>query len=342
MLSKENYRGVIAYPPTPFTPSLELDEEAVRGNIRKLLNAGAEGISMAGTSGEFYTMSEAELRRIAEIMSEETRRAGAVSLMGAISLSESEIIARGRLAMEAGVDASLVIAPYHTPLTDDELFQFWKRVSEACPDISLLIYHYGWVRQPYSLEMFKRLAELPNVIGSKEAHWDFKKWKSLHEKSPLLHMSSTDIGWLTELHRNGAIGVGSVHMPWMPHKMREILDLCAQGKYVEAEQAQCNFTEFPSRLKLGQGQPHIFPPELEAITQYSPLARHKAVIDALGFLKVGPVRNPAIPVPTNLIQRIRDYAEEHYPELIPPTGYGTERSANHQPLWRPVQEPALA
>ncbi|MDR1284193.1 MAG: dihydrodipicolinate synthase family protein [Opitutaceae bacterium] len=341
MLTRENYRGVIAYPPTPFTRDFALDEDALRENLQKLIALGVEGIAMAGTSGEFYTLTDEELRRIAAIMREETVKAGVVSLMGAISLSTDETLRRARLIADAGIDGLLVIAPYHAPLTRRELMQFWQEVCAACPGTGVVVYHYDWIRQPYTVETFRQLAAIPNLVGSKEAHWDFKLWRTMHLDSPLAHMSSTDVGWLTELHSQRAIGVGSLQICWMPHRVREILDLCAAGDYAAAGRAQRDFTEFPARMKLGLGRPHIFPPELEALEAYSPLARHKAVIDALGFLRAGPVRRPALPVPENLIRQIQDFAERYYPELIP-TPERVAAVSDGKKLWRTAAELAVA
>ncbi len=338
MLTKHTYRGVIAYPPTPFTKDFKLDEDALRENLRKLIAVGVDGIAVAGTSGEFYTMSPSELRKVASILQEETSQASVSSIMGAIGLSTEEAIQRGQMAMEVGVDAILVIQPYYTALTPNELVRFWETLCAACPDVGVIVYHYDYIRQPYTPETFKRLAHIPNLIGSKEAHWDFKLWQAMHKESPLLHMSSTDLGWLVELHRQRAIGVGSLQLCWMPHKVREILDLCAAGDYDAAERAQSNFTEFPCRIKMGQGRPHIMPQELNDLDNYSHTAKHKAFINALGFLKVGPPRPPAIPVPDELIMRIRDFVERRYPELLLPERFLANQSASNK-LWRTADTP---
>lgn len=333
MLTRDTYRGVIAYPPTPFTSTFMLDEDALRANLRKLIHAGVDGIALAGTSGEFYTLSLEEIRRIAAILREETARAGVYTLMGAIGLSTKDAITRGCIAMEEGIDGILVIQPYYTPLTPEELLRFWEDLCRACPDLGVVIYHYDWIRQPYTPEVYRSLKHLPNLIGSKEAHWDFQVWRTMHQQGPLAHMSSTDIGWLVELHRHQAIGVGSLQICWMPHRVTQILDLCATGDYDAAERLQADFTEFTARMKLGQGRPHIFPGELEGLDRYSHLARHKAVIDAFGFLQAGPPRPPAIAVPPELRKRIRDLLERRYPELLLPPDFSAQSRAG-ETLWR--------
>lgn len=333
MLTRDNYHGVIAYPPTPFTESLALDEDALRSNLRKLIRAGVDGIALAGTSGEFYALSLEEIRRIATILREEAEPAGVYTLLGAIGLSTEDAIARGRIAAEAGIDGILVIQPYYTPLTPDELMRFWEELCRACPEVGVIIYHYDWIRQPYTPEIYRQLTHLPNLVGSKEAHWDFNVWRTMHRHGPLAHMSSTDIGWLVELHRHRAIGVGSLQICWMPHKVVRILELCAAGDYAAAERVQADFTEFTARMKMGQGRPHVFPSELEGLERYSHQARHKAVIEAFGFLQVGPPRAPAIPVPAEWRKRIRGFIEDRYPDLLlPPDFLATSRRAGS--LWK--------
>ena len=317
MLNRENYRGGFAYPPTPFTDhSLLLDEEAVRSNIRKLATAGVHGIVMAGSSGEFFTLSSDEYSRLARILQEECERAGILSVLGTSGLSTSEVIERTRMAMETGVDGAIALQPFYFTLSEAELYKFWQELSQACPDIGLIIYHYDWVRQNYTLENFKRLAEFSNIVGSKEAHWDFAKWLSFHTHSPLTHMSSTDAGWLVEMHKHKAAGVGSMHLSLSPHVFSEVLSYCKEGEYLKAEEELSTLTEFIGRMKLGTGRPHIFPSELADWSNYSPTARHKALVDAFGFLKAGPPRPPAIPVSQETQEKLKNYIATHWSSLL--------------------------
>jgi dihydrodipicolinate synthase/N-acetylneuraminate lyase len=337
MLTRDNYRGVFAYPPTPFTPqSLLLDEDAVRENIRKLAALGASGVVMAGTSGEFYALSTAEYQRLGTIMQEECARADILSVMGTSGLSTQDAIERTTQAMDLGLDGAICLQPFYSTLTTEELLRFWRDLATACPKIGLIIYHFEWVRQDYSLETFKALADLPNIVGSKEAHWDFNKWLKFSRTSPLVHMSATDIGWLVELHKHHAVGVGSMHVCLVPHLVSQILDHCAAGNYLAAERALMPFTDFFARTKLGSGRPHVFPPELGDWQKYSSNARHKALVDAFGFLRAGPPRLPSLPVPEGLGRHLRDYIESHYPELIPPANW---TGALGRPLWRPAAPP---
>ena len=95
MLTRETYRGIFAYPPTPFTNDLALDEDALRSNLRKLVRVGVDGIVLAGTSGEFYTLEPEEYRTIARILREESK-GGVQAMMGAIGLCTADTIREAR------------------------------------------------------------------------------------------------------------------------------------------------------------------------------------------------------------------------------------------------------
>ena len=333
MLTRKNYRGLFAYPPTPFVADYSLDEDALRSNLRKLIGIGVHGIVLAGTSGESFALNPTEYRRVAEILFEETRHTDVYGVLGASALSTSEAIQRTSMAMEIGLEGVLLLQPYYLPLTRLELITFWSDLCRACPDIGVIVYHYAWIRQEYNPEIFKKLEHLPNLVGSKEAHWDFQRWLKMHRESPMAHMSSTDAGWMVELHRHNAVGVGSLQVCFMPHIVKNVLDLCAGGEYAKAEHILIPFTEFVGRMKLGSGKPHIFPSELPNWGAYSPLARHKALTDAFGFLRAGPTRPPTIAVPSKLQEQLRKFLELRYPDLLPPENFA-ETVEPGSKLWR--------
>lgn len=335
-MTRETYRGLFAYPPTPFTPDLALDEEALRSNCRKLIRIGVDGIVVGGTTGEFYTLTEKEHHRIAEILREETKGTGVAGVIGATGLNTPEVIRRVSAAMELGLDAALTMQPFYSSLTKRELIEFWRQVSTACPKIGLIVYHFEGVKQEYTPDIFRQLAPFPNVLGSKEGHFNYKAWLNLQTASPLVHMSATDAGWLVALHRAKAPGVGSVNLTLMPHVIRRTLALCGEGKYVEAEQAFERFTEFCVKVRSGTGRPFLFPQELGNWEEYGGAARGKALAEAFGFLKVGPPRLPSIPVPAEMQKRLRGYIERVYPDLIPPTDFAEQVPAGSR-LWPRVR-----
>lgn len=320
-MTRATYRGLFAYPPTPFTKDFALDEEALRNNCRKFVRLGVDGIVVGGTTGEFYTLTEKEHHRIAEILREETRGTATAGVIGATGLNTPEVIRRVSAAMELGLDAALTMQPFYASLTDRELFHFWQQVSAACPKIGLIVYHFEGVKQEYTPDHFRQLASIPNLLGSKEGHFNWKLWRKLQTASPLVHMSATDAGWLVAMHKLKAPGVGSVNLTLMPHVIHRTLALCGEGKYEEAERAFARFNEFCVKVRSGSGRPFLFPDELVDWESYGGAARGKALADAFGFLKVGPPRPPAIALPSEMQKRLRGYLERVWPDLIPPADF---------------------
>lgn len=320
-LTRERYRGVYAYPPTPFAKDFSLDEDALRANLRKLVRIGVSGIVVGGSTGEFYTLTPEDYRRIARILREETRTTGVAGVLGAAGLNNREVIAKMEVAEEAGLDAVLAMQPFYQTLTNRELLAFWDQAARACPRIGIIIYHFGWIRQDYTAEIFRQLAVHPNILGSKEAHFDFKMWRHLQTASPLVHMSATDAGWMVEMYRLKAPGVGSVHLTLMPHIIRQTLLLCKAGNYIEADRVFTPFADVVGQLAAGKGRPFLAPEELEGWESYGGSAKGKALADAFGFLQAGPPRPPGVAVPYDLQQRLRDYIHKRYPDMIPPPGF---------------------
>lgn len=90
---------------TPFTDDEQLDEEGLRGHLRRLAASGI-GVYLGGSgSGEGYTLEPDELRRVLEIGVEELRGRVPVRAMGVEPRSAQQMIELGRLAADVGVDA---------------------------------------------------------------------------------------------------------------------------------------------------------------------------------------------------------------------------------------------
>ncbi len=316
MLTRDTYRGFFAYPPTAFSPDGSFDEPANRENIRKLIRIGVDGIAMAGTSGEFNSLDREEYLRLGRILREETAGTPVLTMMGAVPPCTSEAVQLVRALGEIGVDAVFMVQPCYSVLTDAELDRFWRDVCTACPELGVVIYHYDWIRQPYSLETFRALADLPNLLGSKEAHWDFQAWKHLHDHSPLAHMSSTD-SWIVELLQAGARGIGSLQVCYCPEVVANIIALCNAGDFLSARRLQDRLNVLVSSLKKGASGPFPFPADIQDWGCYSHQARHKALTDAFGFLKVGPPRLPTIAVPEATITRLRQHLASFYADIFP-------------------------
>src|SRR5271157_443628 len=170
MKERAKFHGSIPALVTPFKDGA-IDEQAFRGLIDWQITSGSHGLVPVGTTGESPTLTHEEHRRAVDICIDEAR--GRVPVIaGAGSNSTAEAIELCRHAEQAGADAVLVVTPYYNKPTQEGLYQHFKAVNDAI-GIPIIIYNIP----PRSVidmtvDTMKRLAELPNIVGVKDATGD--------------------------------------------------------------------------------------------------------------------------------------------------------------------------
>ena len=158
---------------TPFRDG-RLDEEAFRGLIDFQVEGGGHGIVPCGTTGEAATLSHDEHHRVVEVAIEQA--AGRVPVIaGTGSNSTSETISLTRHAEGAGASGCLVITPYYNKPNPQGLYEHFKAVAEAT-DLPIIMYNVpGRTGRNMMPEEVARAAELPGIIGIKEATGDLSQ-----------------------------------------------------------------------------------------------------------------------------------------------------------------------
>ncbi|MFA5521734.1 MAG: 4-hydroxy-tetrahydrodipicolinate synthase [Castellaniella sp.] len=168
---------------TPMKADGRLDFDAYRKLIDWHVEQGTDGIVVVGTSGESPTVDmdeHAELIRVAV-----EHAAGRVSVVAGVGgNSTSEAIQLSRHALEVGADAGLSVVPYYNKPTQEGLYQHFKAVAEAVELPSLLYNVPGRTVADLSNETVVRLAQLPNIIGIKEATGDIGRCARLLRDVP--------------------------------------------------------------------------------------------------------------------------------------------------------------
>ncbi|MBK8906942.1 MAG: 4-hydroxy-tetrahydrodipicolinate synthase [Rhodospirillales bacterium] len=158
---------------TPFENGA-VDESAYRDLIEWHVEQGTDGIVPCGTTGESPSLSHEEHKRVVELCIETV--AGRLPVIaGTGSNSTTEAIDLTRHAKEAGADAALVVTPYYNKPTQEGLFQHYKAIQDAVA-IPIIIYNIpGRCVIDMSVATMARLAELPNIVGVKDATQDLAR-----------------------------------------------------------------------------------------------------------------------------------------------------------------------
>src|SRR5918992_4253073 len=162
------FRGLMPAMVTPFDERGEVDLAATEAVVERFVEAGVDGISPLGSTGESTHLAADERRRFTE----EVVRivAGRVPLVAGVgSAGTREAVDLARHAQSAGVDAVLVVSPFYWTVGEEALFRHFATVAEAV-DIPVFIYNLPLlINTDLSASLVARIAaEYPNVAGIKD------------------------------------------------------------------------------------------------------------------------------------------------------------------------------
>jgi len=167
------FKGSMTALITPFTGG-KVDEKAFRALVERQLAEGTHAVVPCGTTGESPTLTHAEHMAVTEICIN-TVKGRVPVIAGAGSNATDEAIALARHAAEAGADATLVVTPYYNKPTQAGLYAHFKAVHDAC-ELPLFIYNIpGRSVVDISVETMARLAQLPYIVGVKDATADLDR-----------------------------------------------------------------------------------------------------------------------------------------------------------------------
>src|SRR5450631_2716674 len=167
MEKRAKFHGSMPALVTPFKDGV-FDEQAYRALIDWQITSGSHGLVPVGTTGESPTLSHAEHRLAVDVCADEAR--GRVPVIaGAGSNNTHEAVELARHAEKAGADAVLVVTPYYNKPTQEGLYLHFKAVNDAI-GIPIIIYNIPPRSViDMSVETMKRVYELKNVVGVKDA-----------------------------------------------------------------------------------------------------------------------------------------------------------------------------
>ncbi|MFE7429259.1 dihydrodipicolinate synthase family protein [Streptomyces sp. NPDC057545] len=167
-----NWRGYIPAITTPFTRDGALDTEALHVQVAWLADEGIQGAILAGTSGEWFSLSVKERADLFAAGAE--HRSGAFPVLGACNaFTPNEAIAHARAAEAAGLDGILLTPPPYIVPNRREIVAFYQAVSDAT-DIPMTV--YNWPRGcvvDMDVDLLAELTQIENVVAIKNSTGDF-------------------------------------------------------------------------------------------------------------------------------------------------------------------------
>ena len=221
---------------TPMHEDGSLDLVAFRALIDFHIAAGTNAIVVVGTTGESPTVNveEHELL-IAEAVKHANRRVPIIAGTGANSTKEA--IELATFSRKAGADASLTVVPYYNKPTQEGLYRHFKAIAEAV-DMPHILYNVpGRTGCDLLNDTVLRLAEIPNIVGIKDATGGIERGSDLLQRAPKdFAVYSGDDASTLALMLLGAHGTISVTANVAPKLMHEMCAAALRGEVARARE----------------------------------------------------------------------------------------------------------
>lgn len=180
-MNKVPFKGIIAYPVTPFDNKEHIDIPLFKKQVERLVTAGSHGIAPLGSTGVMPYLNDTEKEAITEATMQQV--AGRVPiLVGVSNLTTDKTVYHAQFAEKAGATAVMVIPMSYWKLSDDEIVKHYDAIASKI-SIPIMAYNNpatGGVDM--SPALLKRLLQIPNVTMIKESTGDIQRMHYLRKE----------------------------------------------------------------------------------------------------------------------------------------------------------------
>lgn len=287
-------KGIIPPVITPMNEDETVNEQELRRQVNRLIEAGVHGLFPFGTNGESYILSEKEKEQILSVVVDENR--GRVLVYaGSGCIGTKDTIRMSQMAQSLGADVLSVITPWFAKASDEELYEHYCAVAKSVK-IPVVLYNIpARTGNAISPALAQRLSEVENIAGIKDSSGNFDNMLQYLEKNrgkDFVVLSGNDSLIYWNLLAGGSGGIAGCANVY-PETMASIYDLFMQGDLEGARKAQDSIRSFRDCFKYG-----------------NPNTIVKTAVAMLGY-PVGKCRAPFDKIPPEGIEAIRRVIEEN-------------------------------
>ena len=224
---------------TPMLADGSVDYDTLRKLIDWHIAEGTDCIGVVGTTGESPTVNVEEHREIIRVSVQQAK--GRVPIMaGCGANSTAEAIELAKFAKSVGADCQLQVVPYYNKPTQEGLYQHFKAIAEAVPDLPIILYNVpGRSVADMQHDTVLRLAQVPGIVGIKEATGNIERAQWLIRDLPKeFAVYSGDDPTAVALMLCGGKGNVSVTANVAPRLMHELCVAAIAGDVKKAMEIQ--------------------------------------------------------------------------------------------------------
>ncbi|MDP2935170.1 MAG: 4-hydroxy-tetrahydrodipicolinate synthase [Dehalococcoidia bacterium] len=215
---------------TPFDETGGVDYGQAKRLAVSLLASGSDGLVVAGTTGESPTLTrEEKLALFSEVRSAVGDKGAIIAGTGSNSTRESVELTRE--AEKTGVDGVLLVVPYYNKPTQEGLYQHFRAIAEATRLPCILYNVPSRTITNLAPETVVRLAEVPNIVGVKEASGNLEQTAHIIQGTPrdfrVWSGNDSDTFHIMSL---GGYGVISVASHLVGFEIKQMIERCVAGQ----------------------------------------------------------------------------------------------------------------
>jgi len=247
MFDKDYYGKILVPMVTPFKEDQSVDYDAAAAVAEKLVeDKKADSLILTGTTGEFFTMNPDERVGIFEVVKNAVSDKIPV-IAGTGAASTVEAIALSKKAEELGYELVMVLSPYYTKPSQNELYNHFKKVAEEIK-INMIMYNIPiFAGVNISPEIVAKLAKIDNIVGIKEeAELNPKQMTEYINRTPedFIVYCGDDVMILEAFAQGGEKRIGGVvsggaHL--IGDRLRRMVETFLAGNIEEAAKMQRAF-----------------------------------------------------------------------------------------------------
>jgi 4-hydroxy-tetrahydrodipicolinate synthase len=261
---------------TPFTADgRKIEVSVLKDFVDWQIEEGAHGLIPVASTGEFLSLSDDERRQVAATVIQQTNKRVPV-VVGAGAECTWDAVRYSREAEELGADGVIVIPPYYSTPTDEELYRHYKTIGEAV-SIPVMLYNNPATANIDMLPpLIARLSEIDNVSYIKESTMDVTRVRDIIRLSDeRLAVFGGVMGY--ESFLNGAVGWTAVGCNLMPGAFSDMYRHCVEK--VDLDAARVLYRRIL--------------PVIDLVGQHRYVSATKQALELMG-LPVGPPRPPRL------------------------------------------------
>ena len=286
-MKKPIFRGVCTALVTPFRDDV-IHWDTLDRIVDFQLKNGVTALVLAGTTGESPTLTDTEKYELVCHVKELVGNDCTI-LAGSGTNSTDHSVELSLNAQAAGADALLVVSPYYNKGNQDGQYHHYKAIANSVK-IPVILYNVpSRTGVDISVNVYKQLAEIANVVGVKEASTDITKISRIRNQcSKDFHFWSGNDDQIVPVISLGGQGVISVLSNILPKETKALCEAALDGDFDTASDLQC----------------HYYPLIETLFSEVNPIPV-KAAMKEIGY-DCGGCRLPLCNISNDTLSKIRD------------------------------------